>query len=49
MVNLRRIDAEIDDVERQLAQSDERTSVYSDHLRRLTALQQERRSVLESG
>lgn len=49
MVNLRRIDAEIDDVERQLAQSDEGTSVYSDHLRRLTALQQERRSVLESG
>jgi DNA primase len=48
MVNLRRIDAEIDDLEGLLAQSEEGTPAHSDHLRRLTALQQERRSVLET-
>jgi hypothetical protein len=43
-VRLRRIDAEIDELERTLARSEEGTETHSDYLRRLIALQQEKRT-----
>lgn len=43
-VRLRRIDAEIDDLEDKLAAAEEGSQTHSDYLRRLIALQQEKRS-----
>jgi DNA primase len=43
-VRLRRIDAEIDELERTLTQTEEGTQTHSDYLRRLIALQQEKRT-----
>ena len=44
-VRLRRIEAEIDDVEAEVAGMDENSESYSESLRRLIALQQEKRSL----
>ena len=44
-VRLRRIEAEIDDVEAEVAGMDENSESYSERLRRLIALQQEKRSL----
>jgi hypothetical protein len=44
MVRLRRIDAEIDELEEKLARTEEGTQTHSDYLRRLIALQQEKRA-----
>ena len=44
MVRLRRIDSEIDALEEKLAQTEEGTQAHSDYLRRLIALQQEKRA-----
>ncbi|MFZ0012976.1 MAG: DNA primase [Acidimicrobiia bacterium] len=44
-VRLRRLDVEIDDLEAQLATMVEESDSYSERLRRLTALQQEKRSL----
>jgi DNA primase len=44
MVRLRRIDAEIDELEEELARTEEGTQTHSDYLRRLIALQQEKRA-----
>jgi DNA primase len=43
-LRLRRIDAEIDEFEEKLAATEEGTQTHSDYLRRLIALQQEKRS-----
>ncbi len=43
-VRLRRLDAEIDDLEAKLSATEEGTETHSDYLRRLIALQQEKRS-----
>jgi DNA primase len=43
-VRLRRIDAEIDDLEAKLADTEQGTQTHSDYLRRLIALQKEKRS-----
>lgn len=43
-VKLRRIEAEIDELEEKLARAEEGTQTHSDYLRRLIALQQEKRS-----
>lgn len=43
-VRLRRIDAEIDELEAKLVDSDEGSQTHSDYLRRLIALQKEKRS-----
>jgi DNA primase len=43
-VRLRRIDAEIDELERTLARSEEGSETHSDYLRRLIALQKEKRT-----
>lgn len=43
-VRLRRIDAEIDELEEKLAGTEEGSETHSDYLRRLIALQQEKRS-----
>lgn len=43
-IRLRRIDAEIDDLEARLAGEEEGSETHSDYLRRLIALQQEKRS-----
>ena len=43
-VRMRRIDAEVDDLEEKLAASEQGTQTHSDYLRRLIALQQEKRS-----
>ncbi|HEX6300549.1 MAG TPA: DNA primase [Acidimicrobiia bacterium] len=43
-VRMRRIDAEIDGLEAKLAAADEGTETHSDYLRRLIALQKEKRS-----
>jgi hypothetical protein len=44
-VSLRRLDADIDALEVELAGMDEGTETYSEKLRRLIALQQEKRSL----
>jgi DNA primase len=46
-VQLRRIDAEIDDIEAKLAGVEEGSQTHSDYLRRLIALQQEKRSLVQ--
>jgi DNA primase len=46
-VRLRRIDAEIDELERKLAGTEEGSQTHSDYLRRLIALQKEKRSLGE--
>ena len=43
-IHLRRIDGEIDELERKLAGTEEGTETHSDYLRRLIALQKEKRS-----
>ena len=43
-VRMRRIDAEVDDLEEKLAASEAGTQTHSDYLRQLIALQQEKRS-----
>ena len=43
-VRMRRIDGEIDELERKLAGTEEGTQTHSDYLRRLIALQKEKRS-----
>lgn len=45
-VALRRLDSEIDDLEQHLAGMDEGSETYSESLRRLIALQQEKRSIV---
>ena len=46
-VQLRRIDVEIDDIEAKLAGVEEGSQTHSDYLRRLIALQQEKRSLVQ--
>ncbi|HEY4607303.1 MAG TPA: DNA primase [Acidimicrobiia bacterium] len=47
-VKERRLDVEIGNIQRQLAEAEPGTDAHSDNLRRLIALQQEKRSSLES-
>jgi DNA primase len=46
-VRLRRIDSKIDEMERELATVEEGSETHSDYLRRLVALQQEKRSLAQ--
>jgi hypothetical protein len=43
-VRLRRIEAEIDELEAKLAEAEEGTQTHSDYFRRLIALQKQKRS-----
>jgi hypothetical protein len=45
LLTMRRLEAEIDDVEAEVAGMDENSESYSESLRRLIALQQEKRSL----